>query len=68
MSPEATEVERIHVDAPGDYVMVPAEEFNSLMRTLTLLVNEEFKGQFKRSKDSKGKSLEELKEKYDISA
>lgn len=63
-----TETTKVHVDHAGDYVLVPEEDFDSLVRTLTLLANEEFTEQFEKSRSETGKSLSDLKEKYDISA
>jgi hypothetical protein len=59
-----SEVSKLHVDTPGDYVLVPEEEFNSLVRALELLTSEEFQKQFEKSSESKGTSLKQLKAKY----
>lgn len=62
----AVDLPRVHVDDAGDYVIVPEDEFDAMVRTLELLANEEFQEQFEKSKQSEGTALADLKAKYGI--
>lgn len=57
---------RVHVDDAGDYVIVPEDEFDAMVRTLELLSDEAFQEQFEKSKQSAGTSVADLKAKYGI--
>ncbi len=56
----------MHVDNAGDYVIVPEQEFEAMVRTLELLSDEEFRHQFDKSTQSDGVAVADMKAKYGI--